>query len=316
MSHDFPAAIIIPVCNRQDHIGKAIAAALDQSHPDCITIAIDDGSADGTWQAMGRFAGHPRLALLRLTRNLGTGPAKNIGIMLAGGRAVSFHDSDDRPHQDKLLRQSRALGQSGLKPDPCLNWGRLGRVPHDPMEISAVFTHHELILPDGCRRIIRRDISIVDDIFPNLQLGTQVPGEWLHINSGLFHPRVFAGLGGYADSIEEDRDFRNRLILSGQLVWVIHEPLLTKIETEGSLTQSDQTGYTSPARRAARAAIWREVEHWMKGGRIAPLAIDLPENAVAEIVNPGLLAPSSAMATPSTRQALTGWLAARQLAKA
>lgn len=311
MNPDLPVAIVIPVHNRQTHIAKAIAAALDQSHPDCVTIVIDDGSSDATWQEMARFAAHPRVALLRMARNLGTGPAKNIGILLAGERAVTFHDSDDRPHPDKLLRQARALSQAGLQPDPGLNWGRLGPAPPHPLEIGAVFTHHHLILPDGRRRTIRRDISIVDDIFPNIQLGARGPGDWLHVNSGLFHPRVFARLGGFADSIEEDRDFRNRLILSGQAIWIIEEPLLTKIETRGSLTRSAETGHESPARRAARAVVWRDVADWMRSGRIRPLPIDLPENALAEIVNPGLLAPSSALTGPGSRRAVAGWLAAR-----
>lgn len=310
MSYDLPAAIVIPVVNRERLIGKAITAALAQSHPDCIVVAVDDGSSDGTWAAMQEFARNPNVALVRLARNLGAGPAKNVGLMMAGSRAVSFHDSDDRPHPDKLLRQARALGQSGLRPDPCLNWGITGRNPANPLEISAVFTHHELILPDGTSRIIRREVSMADDLLPNVQINTQVPGEWLHINSGLFHPRVFAQLGGYADTIEEDREFRNRLILSGQPVWVIQEPLLTKIETADSLTQSEATDYLSPARTAAREAIWREVDQWMKTRRIAPKPVDLPHGAVAEIVNPAILSPSAALATKATRRAVMGWLGA------
>lgn len=307
MSYDLPSAIVIPVLNRARLVGKAIRAALAQSHPDCIVIVVDDGSSDGTWDAMQQFADHPDVALVRLARNLGAGPAKNVGLMLTGSRAVSFHDSDDRPHPDKLLRQARALGQPGLRPDPCLNWGMTGRNPASPLEISAVFTHHELILPDGRSTIIRREVSVADDLLPNAQINARVPGEWLHINSGLFHPRVFAQLGGYAATIEEDREFRNRLILSGHPVWVIEEPLLTKIETADSLTQSEATDYLSPARTSAREAIWREVAQWMKTRRIAPKPVDLPQGAVTQIVNPGILAPSAALATPATRQAIAAW---------
>ena len=306
MSHDLPAAIVIPVLNRRNLIGKAIRAALEQSHPDCIVIAVDDGSADGTWQAMGEFAGHPQLALIRLAKNTGTGPAKNMGIMLAGTRAVTFHDSDDRPHPDKLLRQARALGRTGLRPDPCLNWDILDRPATGRMELGAVFAHHDLILPDGRQVTIRRDISIIDDVFPNIQMGDRVPGDWLHVNSGLFHPRIFAQLGGYADSIEEDREFRNRIVLSGQLVWIIEEPLLTKIETADSLTQSEASGYLSPARTAARAKVWQGVAEWMATRRIPPQPIDLDPATVAEVVNPGILSLSGALASPRTRRGLAG----------
>lgn len=316
MSYDMPTAIVIPTYNLRERIGQAVQAALGQSHPDCIVIAVDDGSGDATWQELRGFQGDPRFAALRLSRNLGTGAAKNTGILLSGARAVSFHDSDDRPHPDKLLRQSRALGQTGLPRDPCLNWSAIGLPGHAPLELSAVFTHHELILPDGSRQLIRRDISIIDDVFPNVQMGTTVPGEWLHINSGLFHPRIFAQLGGYADTIEEDREFRNRIVLSGHLVWVIQDALLTKIETAGSLTQSRATDYISPARTAAREAVWREVATWMQTRRVTPKPIDLPPDAVAEVINPGILVPSAALATPATRQSAARWIGAAEMQKA
>lgn len=308
MSYDLPCAITIPVFDRQDRIGHAISAALTQSHPDCIVIVVDDGSGDGTWQAMQEFRDHPRVSLVRLARNLGAGPAKNVGIMLAGKRAISFHDSDDRPHPDKLLRQARALGQAGLQPDPCLNWEILARPAHQPLELGAVFTHHDLILPDGRSVVIRRGISIVDDVFPNVQLGLRVPGDWLHINSGLFHPRVFAQLGGYASTLEEDRELRNRIVLSGQLVWIIEETLLTKIETADSLTQSARTDYLSPARQAARQQVWQDVAQWMRDRVVPPRPIDLPAAIIRDITNPAILALSAAKATPATRVGIQRWL--------
>lgn len=307
MGHDLPVAVAIPVLDRPAQISPAIESALAQSHPDCLVIAIDDGSKGGangaTWAAMRRFAQHPRVALIRLGRNLGTGQAKNVAITLAGKRAISFHDSDDRPHPDKLLRQSRTLALRGLRGDAGLNWRVIGRAAGAELQIGAVFCHHDLILPDGTRRTIRREISMVDDLFPNAQ-PEPAEGDWLHINSGLFAPAVFRELGGYADSVEEDRDLRNRLLMSGQILRVIEEPLLTKIETAGSLTLSPETGYDSPRRRADRHAIWRAVEDWFATRQIAPRAIDLPPDAIAEIVNPHLLALSDALMTAPCRAML------------
>ena len=94
------------------------------------------------------------------------------------------------------------------------------------------------MLPDGRQVEIRRNLSLVDDIFPNLQMGADVTGDWTHVNSGLFRQDVFARFGGFENCIEEDREFRNRIILNGAIVWVIPDLLLTKIETSDSLTQS------------------------------------------------------------------------------
>lgn len=311
MSYDLPCAIVVPVFNRRTRIAQAIRAALSQSHPDCIVIAVDDGSDDGTWAEMRALDSDPRLALIRLRHNLGAGPAKNAGLMLSGDRAVTFHDSDDRPHPDKLLRQARVLGQAPPAPDPCLNWQVPG-LNACPDKVSAVLSHHELILPDGQSTVIRREISLVDDLFPNIQPQARVPGDWQHINSGLFHPHVFARIGGYADTMEEDREFRNRLILSGHLIRIIEEPLLTKIETAGSLTQSRDTDYLSPARTSARQAVWSGVAEWLQHRRITPKPVSLPPDAIAEVVNAPILALSPALATADTRKALLRWLGERQ----
>ena len=66
----------------------------------------------------------------------------------------------------------------------------------------------------------------------------------------LFRSDVFRRVGGFENCIEEDREFRNRLIFSGEVLWVIPELLLTKIETRDILTQSAISDYDSERRKA------------------------------------------------------------------
>lgn len=297
---DKPVCIVIPTFNRAHCIATAIDASLAQSHPDAIVLAIDDASNDDTPAAVNRFRDHPRVCCLRLGTNLGTAGAKNVGILLAGDRAVTFHDSDDFPHRDKVMRQSRVLHAQDIGADPCLNWALAGTEPNRTLRIGAVLTHHTLLLPDGRRVDIRRPISLVDDVFPNLQLGTTVPGEWTHVNSGLFHPEVFRRLGGFSDCIEEDREFRNRLILSGEVIWQIDDILLTKVETADSLTQSAATNYSSARRIADRKRVWDKVEHWLATREVLPEPIHLPALVIADVSQPDLLQRSRALCTAAT----------------
>lgn len=295
-----PVAIVIPTFNRRMLIGQAVGAALGQSHPDSMVLVIDDGSDCDTAAALSAHLSDPRLCLVRLARNMGTAQAKNVGIMLAGARAVTFHDSDDLPHRDKVARQARVMGQRGIGADPCLNWQLAHHRAGDTLRIGLVLHHHDLIMPDGRSFTIRRSLSLVDDIFPNLQMGSEVPGDWTHINSGLFHADLFASLGGFADCIEEDREIRNRIILSGEIVWMIDAPLMTKFETEGALTQDSRTDYASDRRRGDRDRVWAQVERWLTTRRIDPVPIDLPPDAIAEVSNPRILALSGALATDDT----------------
>jgi glycosyltransferase involved in cell wall biosynthesis len=302
---NLPVCIVIPTHNRRHCISQAIEGALGQSHPDVRVIVVDDASTDGSWEIIADHARRSvRCAAVRLERNLGTAGAKNVGLLLAGTRAVTFHDSDDLPHRDKVLRQARVMAQPRITADPCLNWALVGHRPGLPLQIGAVFTHHEILLPNGRRVEIGRTLSLVDDIFPNLQMGSTVAGDWTHVNSGLFHPDLLTRLGGFSDCIEEDREFRNRLILSGEVAWIVPEILLTKIESIDSLTQSAATDYESAHRRKDRARVWAMVEAWRDGRPVAPCPIDLPDLDFAATANAALLSPSKARATEATKARL------------
>lgn len=281
--------IIIPTYNRAHLIDSAIRAALDQSWWNIRVTVIDDASTDVTAQAVAPYLEHQKFNYVRLARNVGTAQAKNVGLLLTDGDAVTFHDSDDIPHRDKVLHQVRVLTAQDVRANECLNWRLAGKQGGQKLEVSAVLTHHELILPDGRRVEIRRDLSLLDDVFPNLQMGSQVPGEWTHINSGLFRTDVFRRLGGFEDCIEEDREFRNRLILNGEVIWIVPELLLTKIETPDSLTQSAVSDYDSARRRADRIRVWQKVDTWRENGRVDPVPVDIPELVIDRVSRPGAL---------------------------
>lgn len=311
----FPVAIVIPTWNRAHLVAKAVEAACAQSHPDRLVIVVDDGSSDETPTVLGRYRDHPDVALVRLSRNAGTAQAKNTGILLAGRRAVTFHDSDDLPHRDKVLRQAMVMSRDDIGADPCLNWSIAGQTAGSRLRVGAVMHHHDLILPDGRRATITRELSLVDDMFPNLQMGSEVPGDWTHVNSGLFHPELFTRLGGFLECIEEDREFRNRVILSGEIVWMIREVLLTKIETSDSLTQSRETDYESERRKNDRRDVWARVMHWLDTREVLPVEIDLGDLTIASVTNAGRLALSDALATADTRGTIRSALAAAEPAR-
>ncbi|MCQ0969591.1 glycosyltransferase family 2 protein [Paracoccus sp. TK19116] len=296
--------IIIPTHNRAHLIPIAVRAALDQSWWNCRVTVIDDAGSDRTEETLRPFFERPNFNYIRLAKNLGTANAKNAGLLLTGGAAVTFHDSDDIPHRDKLLHQVRVLCARDIHADPCLNWAPTGHRPGQRLDVGAALVHHELILPDGRRVEIRRDQSLFDDVFPNTQMGTQVPGEWTHINSGLFRHATLARNGGFENCIEEDREFRNRLILNGEIVWIVPELLLTKIETPDSLTQSKTTDYDSERRRADRLLVWERVAEWRRTGRVRPVEIDLPDLKLERVSNPALLCARNLPMTAGTRVAV------------
>jgi len=307
--------IIIPTHNRAHLIASAIRAALDQSWWNIKVTVVDDASSDKTEEVLCPFCSHPRFNYIKLGNNLGTAQAKNVGLLLTDGDAVTFHDSDDLPHRDKVLHQVRVLTAQDINADECLNWGLVGKTAGQALEVGAAFTHHELILPDGRSVEVRRDLSLFDDVFPNLQMGTQVPGEWTHINSGLFRTEMLRRLGGFENCIEEDREFRNRLILNGEIVWVIPQILLTKIETPDSLTQSATSDYDSARRKADRLLVWDKVADWRTNGKVEPVTISIDDFEVSFVSNPALLGRRDIPVAPRTNAQVTDIIASASAAE-
>ena len=83
---------IIPAYNRAELIGETLRSVLSQSRPPAEVVVVDDGSSDGTAEAVTRFD-----ASVRLIRqaNAGAGAARNAGFAAASGEVVHFMDSDD-----------------------------------------------------------------------------------------------------------------------------------------------------------------------------------------------------------------------------
>tara|TARA_R110002124_G_scaffold284569_1_gene462002 strand:+ start:1063 stop:1620 length:558 start_codon:yes stop_codon:yes gene_type:complete len=184
-----------------------------------------------------------------------------------------------------VLHQVRIITTRDICADQCLNWTMVGKKAGQNLQVGAALTHHVLILPDGRRIVVRRGLSLFDDVFRNFQMATQVPGEWININSGLFRAELLQCNGGFEDCIEEDREFRNRLILNGEILWAIPELLLTKIETPDSLTQSAASDCGSDQRRADRVFVWDRISTWRKTGSVPTVPVEIQDLDVSFISN-------------------------------
>lgn len=305
--------ICIPTYNRATCLNKAIDSALGQTYENFVVTVIDDASTDSTYECVQRYFDLENFCYMRLRRNVGTAQAKNVAIMFSSYDAITFHDSDDVVDQNKILLQIRALCQKGHVADEILNWRSTGHVPGGSLQIDLVVSAHTLIQLDGRVHHIDKRISLVDDFFPNLQLPSKTQGDWILINSGLFRGGVFSELGGYLDSVEEDRELRNRLVSCGYLIYFLDASLLTKIETSASLTQSGSTGYNAERRRRDRQQVWDRVSLAGSATSIAGLKeqlgveVDLRRVQVEMVSNPRLLTFNAQVPhTGGTEAAITG----------
>ena len=89
-------SIVIPTYNRRELTLRAVQSVLDQEHAGALeVIVVDDGSSDGTADAIIETFRHgQRVRLLRSERRYACG-ARNLGFASAKGDFVCFLDSDD-----------------------------------------------------------------------------------------------------------------------------------------------------------------------------------------------------------------------------
>lgn len=85
--------VIIPVFNREQLIRRAIASVLAQTYDRWQLIVVDDGSTDGTIDAVREFS-DDRLTLVEGAHS-GVSTARNVGAATGIGSHVIFLDSDD-----------------------------------------------------------------------------------------------------------------------------------------------------------------------------------------------------------------------------
>jgi glycosyltransferase involved in cell wall biosynthesis len=108
-------SVIIPLYNRREEIGRAIASALRQSHAPHEIVVVDDASPDDS-AAVVMALDDQRVRLLRHERNRGAAAARNTGIAAADGEWIALLDSDDEWEPEKLARQLAALDEASDAP--------------------------------------------------------------------------------------------------------------------------------------------------------------------------------------------------------
>lgn len=108
-------SVVIPLYNRRDEIGRALASVLRQSRlPDEIVV-VDDASRDDSADVVAAL-GDSRIRLLRHERNRGAATARNTGIAAAQGDWIALLDSDDEWDARKLALQEQALARATDRP--------------------------------------------------------------------------------------------------------------------------------------------------------------------------------------------------------
>ena len=177
-------SFVMPVRNAQPFLDESVGSILNQTFADFEFVILDDGSTDGSTEALREWAQRDaRIRLYESARNLGPAGSSNFVVARARAPLVARMDADDVSHPDRLRRQ----------------WEVLTRRP----DVALVGTLYEGIDARG-RRVRPRDRwrlarPTINPPFPH--------------GSVLFRREVFDAVGGYRGACDgwEDQDLFLRM---------------------------------------------------------------------------------------------------------
>lgn len=122
-------SVIIPTYNRAPFLREALRSVMSQKYPANEIIVIDDGSTDKTASLVEEIKKTISIPIIYRTQpRRGPAAARNSGILASRFQYVSFLDSDDCWHPDKLSHQYDAMRTqpNWLISHTCEKWFRNG----------------------------------------------------------------------------------------------------------------------------------------------------------------------------------------------
>ncbi len=109
MKYPLDISLVIPLYNEVDSVPELVAwieRVMVRERFSWEAIFVDDGSTDGSWEAVEQAAGaHPQIRAIRFRRNYGKSAALYCGFAAATGRVVITMDADlqDSPEEIPYL---------------------------------------------------------------------------------------------------------------------------------------------------------------------------------------------------------------------
>lgn len=227
-------SVIIPTWNRRELLLHAVRSVLAQTRAVEEIIVVDDGSTDGSGEALQAEFGDRVLCIRQA--NAGVSVARNRGLAIARGRYLALLDSDDEWLPEKTARQVEWLEAHA----------DFGMVLCDVERIDAERRRIDFL---GRRAILPEDGWVLPWVLANPALAPV---------SAMFRREVYEDVGGFDESLRtaEDLDFHLRVARRWQ-IGVVDAPLARAIRGHDGLSALAQTydDYTRVMERAAADAI-------------------------------------------------------------
>ncbi len=156
-------SIVVPLYNSKNYIAKCIESILHQTYSNWELIIVDDCSNDNPELIIKNYQNSDkRIQYVRLSKNMGSGIARNEGIKKATGQFIAFLDSDDLWKEDKLEKQISYM-----------------------LENHYVFTYTDyyIVYPSGNNRVFR-------SIKPKIKLNDEIKFNYVACSTVIYDSEI------------------------------------------------------------------------------------------------------------------------------
>ena len=218
-------SVVLPVYNAQRTIARAVRSILDQTLRDLELIVLDDGSTDGTVEAV-RSIRDSRLRLIRAPHR-GVARAANHATRLAGAPLVARMDADDFAYPTRLEKQLAWL---------------------ERRQLDAVGCQVRIVDPSNqpARSMARYQRWINEETLHEEQIAALRFVEFPLVNPTLLARRSYFELGFRDNDLPEDYDLMLRAAACRVRFGKVDEVLLDWTDHPRRLTRT-ASGYSSAA---------------------------------------------------------------------
>jgi glycosyltransferase involved in cell wall biosynthesis len=247
-------SVVVPTFNRAAQVCAAVQSVLAQGHAELEVIVVDDGSTDGTADALAAVRERdPRVVYVR-QEHAGVAPARNRALDQARGELIAFLDSDDRWQPWKLGFQLACLART---PTVGMIW----------TELTAIGPGAEVMAGMGLRDILTFRFTLGElfgDVL-SLARATELPAELRDrcLYVGDIYARLVLGnlvlpssvlmtrerlerVGRFDETLEvagEDFDFFLRVCREGPVAFADVPSVLYQVGEADQLTHPSRTMY-------------------------------------------------------------------------
>lgn len=214
-------SVLIATYNQVHFAEEMLASVLAQSYPHREIVVSDDGSTDGTPEALRALtAGHPEVRLLLNTQNVGISGNCNRLLGAASGEYLAWLAGDDLMLPGKLERQVELLGRH---PEAVSCFHDAEVFDSDSGEVLGLFSEHV----NGTRGVRTGGAALLFD--PTYKM----------LPSTMMFRSAARPAGGFDERLRYANDwlFTIEVFVNGPCV-AIDEPLVRYRRHPGNVTQS------------------------------------------------------------------------------